>query len=206
MKNLFGEGGILYRFLTKMTDLIILNLIFLLTCIPVVTIGASCTALYSLTLKMCKNEEAYIVRSYFRYFKENFRKGTLAWGICAAVILLFYVDFCILSRADPQIRTVLTTAVLAAALLCAMIMSYVFPLMAKFENTLSNTFKNALIISMTRIQYTIPVTAVNLVFVFVIFYGGVPMIYGIPVYILVGFAFSAYINSFFLGKVFEKYV
>lgn len=206
MGNIFGQGGMLYRFLTKTTDLIILNMIFLFTCIPVITIGASCTALYSLTLKMCKNEESYIVRSYFRYFKENLKKGTLAWGICAAVILIFYVDFSILPGADPQIRIVLGTAVLAAALLWMMIMSYVFPLMAKFENTLSNTFKNALIISMTRILYTIPVTAVNLVFVFVIFCGGSLMVYGIPVYLLVGFAFSAYINSFFLGKVFERYV
>ena len=88
----------------------------------------------------------------------------------------------------------------------AMVLSYVFPLMAKFENTLPNIFKNALIISMTRILYTIPVTAVNLLFVFAMFAGGTPTVYGVPVYVIIGFALTAYVNSFLLGKVFERYV
>ena len=206
MKNILGQDGLVYQVLTRAVDLIILNLVFCVSCIPVFTIGAALTALYSVTLKMCRNEESYIVRSYIQYFKENFKKATAAWGICALVLILFYVDFSITAGMDSELGFALTTAVLAAALFVAMVLSYVFPLMAKFENTLSNTFKNALIISMTRILYTVPVTAVNLIFVFVMFAGGMPMVYGVPAYLTIGFALTAYVNSFLLGKVFERYV
>ena len=206
MKNILGQDGLVYRVLTKTVDLIILNILFCVSCIPIFTIGTACTALYSVTLKMCKNEESYNVRSYVQYFKQNFKKATVVWGLCALVLLLFYMDFSILASMKSEMGVVLTTAVLAAGLFVAMVLSYVFPLMAKFENTLPNIFKNALIISMTRILYTIPVTAVNLLFVFAMFAGGTPTVYGVPVYVIIGFALTAYVNSFLLGKVFERYV
>lgn len=206
MKNIFGEDGLVYRVLNKAIDLILLNVVFLVTCIPVVTIGAALTAMYSVTLKMCRNEESYLIRSYFRYFRENFKKSTVLWLISAAVILVLGADFLILWGGASGGTGVLTVPVAAAALLICMMLSYCFPLTAQFENTVSNTLKNSLIIAMTRIGYTIPVTAVNLIPVILLVLGGQPMIWGIRIYPLIGFALGAYVNSFLLRKVFERYM
>ena len=64
MNNFFGENGLLYRFVNKMVDLLVLNIVYIVTCIPIVTIGSANVALYDVTLKMCKNEDGYIIKQY----------------------------------------------------------------------------------------------------------------------------------------------
>ena len=206
MKNIFGEDGLVYRVTAKAVDLIVLNLLFLVTCIPVVTIGAAQTALYSVTLKMCRNEESYLVKSYWKYFRANLKCGTVAWLICAVISLVLTADFLILWGTGSEMGQILQILVFAVALLAVMVLSYIFPLTAMFENTVSNTFKNAMIISMTRIVYTIPITVINLVPVVLLLCGGKALACGISVYFMIGFALGAYLNSFLLRKVFERYI
>ena len=71
--NFFNLDSPFMRFLTKMADLIILNILYMICCIPIVTIGAASTALYTVSMKAVKNEESYIIRGYFKAFKENFK-------------------------------------------------------------------------------------------------------------------------------------
>ena len=206
MKNIFGQDGLLYRAVTRAAELAVLNLLFLLTCIPVVTIGAARTALYSVTLRMCRKEESYLVRSYLKYFRENLRKATGIWLICGIVILVFAADFMILLSFTGEAAEMLRVPVLAAALLACMVMSYLFPLTAWFDNTVPNTFRNALIIAMTRIGYTLPVTAVNLLPAVLLALGGKPALWALRIWLVLGFALGAYVNSFLFRRVFERYM
>ena len=77
--NIFNPDSPIMRFLSRLFDLIVLNALFIICCLPVVTIGASITAMYSVTLKMIRNEECYIVRGFFSSFKKNFKTATLLW-------------------------------------------------------------------------------------------------------------------------------
>lgn len=79
MGNLFNINSVLYRILAKIGNLVILNLLFLICSLPVVTIGASSTALYTVTLKMAKDRENYIVKDFLYAFKKNFRQSTIIW-------------------------------------------------------------------------------------------------------------------------------
>ena len=69
-KVILGSDSKMMSFLSRIFDLIILNILFVLCSLPVITIGSSLTALYSVTLKMVRNEESYIFRSFFKSFKE----------------------------------------------------------------------------------------------------------------------------------------
>ena len=206
MKNIFGEDGLIYRVLNRAVDLVILNVLFLVSCIPVITAGAALTALYSVTLKMCRNEESYIARSYLKYFRENLKKSTLLWLICMAALLVLVADFMIFTGMDIGVGRGFTVPVLAAALVGYMMFSWIFPLTAQFENTVGNTLKNSLIVAMTRIGYTVPVTAVNLIPFLLIFYGGEPLVWGLRIYLLLGFALGAYLNSFLIRRAFGRYM
>lgn len=77
MKHIFSLDGKLFLFLNRLADLLLLNILWLITSIPLLTIGASTTALYYVTLKCVRNEENYIVRSFFRSFRQNFRQATI---------------------------------------------------------------------------------------------------------------------------------
>ena len=77
----------------RVFDLMMLNIIFLIMCIPIVTIGANFTAMYYVTLKMIKNEETYIFRTYWKSFRENFKQATAIWLILLAVLIVLILAF-----------------------------------------------------------------------------------------------------------------
>lgn len=205
LDKIFGADGWVYRILNKLVEFILLNAIFLITCIPIFTIGCAVTSLYSTTRNMIKNE-GYLVKGYLKNFKENFKKSTVVWLIMLAILLVLVLDFWILSvegrRGMDWIRTIFTVILI----LWYMIYIYVFPLMSKFENTIKNSMKNALIISMTRIAFTIPLFLLNILPVIIWFVGGKVLIYGISIYALLGYSVTAYINTYILEHVFKKYI
>ena len=93
MGRFFNLDSPLMTFLSKMADLMILNLLTLLCCLPIITAGDAMTALYYMTIKMVKNEECYIVKGYFKSFKENFKQATIIWLIALVVGIIFAGDF-----------------------------------------------------------------------------------------------------------------
>lgn len=95
-KILLGTDSSIMVFLSRVFDLIILNILFLVCSIPVITIGASFTALYSVTLKMVRNKESYIVRGFLQAFTKNFLQSTCLWIPCLTGGIFLYIDFHIL--------------------------------------------------------------------------------------------------------------
>ena len=83
----------------RVFDLMMLNIIFLIMCIPIVTIGANFTAMYYVTLKMIKNEETYIFRTYWKSFRENFKQATAIWLILLAVLIVLILDLLLVMNA-----------------------------------------------------------------------------------------------------------
>ena len=77
MERLFGSDSILFKVLEKIADFVILNLLWAICCIPVVTIGASTTALYYVMLKMVRNEESHVAKMFFKAFKQNLKQGSI---------------------------------------------------------------------------------------------------------------------------------
>lgn len=204
MNKIFGENGSIYRGINKLVDLIMLNVLFILSCVPIITVGVAYVSMYQITLKMIKNEESYIVRSYVKGIKENLKKATICWGVIVVILMVLGVDFFITFSLDNPIRKILLVLLLSVLLITIMVSSYVFPLMAMFENSLKNTVKNAVIISMSKIVYTVVIVSVNILPVGLIFCMENIEIDIVKFYLLVGFSLSAYINSFFLQSVFKK--
>ena len=81
MGRIFSLDSPLFSFLNKVADLILLNILTMICCLPIITIGASMTALHYVVLKMVRDEESYIVRSYFKSFRQNFKQATIIWLI-----------------------------------------------------------------------------------------------------------------------------
>ena len=144
----------------RFADLCLLNIVFVITCLPVFTIGAATAALYSVCSQMLKNEESGIFRSYFRAFRENFRQGTAAWLIllAAAVPACLYFDRFVVMDSPLRYGSALFVLVFVLALMTA---AYVFPLLSRFRNTVAGSLKNALILSVGNLPRTAVMVAVN---------------------------------------------
>ena len=85
--------NVVMRALSKICDMVFLNVLWVICSIPIVTIGPSTTALYTVMLKIVRNEEGYIFRGFFKAFKENFKQSTVIWLIIAVFSVLCWLDF-----------------------------------------------------------------------------------------------------------------
>lgn len=209
MSSVFNYEGPVFSSLSRLADLFWLNLLYVLCCIPVITIGAASTALYYVTLKMAKDEEGYITKSFFRSFKENFVQATLIWLLFLLVFFIMVLDFWIAAggnMADIFNSTVISDVVVIAvgvmAIICAMVLIYVFPILAQFENSVKNTIRNAFLISIRHLPYTFLMLFISAIPVLIVwkFFSAFFLL------IFVWFSARAYIDSKFLNKIFALYM
>lgn len=146
------------NFLTIVCDIVILHFLWLLTSLPVLTVGASTTALYYTTMKCIRNGQGGVVKMFFKSFKDNFKQAT-GIGILALVagfICIFDMYYAI-SRDIKGMMIIFTIM----SLIYLFTVLYVFPLQAKFENTVKATIKNAFLISIKNLPWTLLMTAIT---------------------------------------------
>ena len=207
MSKLFRMDSPLMRFLTKIADLMVLNILFCVTSIPLITIGASWTALYSVTLKMVRDEEGSVSRSYFRSFRQNFRQATLLWLGVLVVLALLVLDIRVLNgMAEGTAPGLLRVGVEILALLGIMVLQYLFPSLARFEASLADTLKNACMMALVHLPKTALMTAAAVGAVWITLINNTTIAVGLMVWPLIGFSLMAFGNSGILRKIFDNYV
>ena len=141
--RLFNLDSPLMQALNKMADLLWLNILTMICCIPIITVGPSLTALHYMALKIARDEECYITRDYFKSFRLNFRQGTIIWLIELFLILILAGDFYIMRNTEMQFGNVISIILVVVAVLLLFTSTFVFPVLAKFDNTIPRTIKNA---------------------------------------------------------------
>lgn len=207
MSKLFRMDSPLMRFLTKIADLMVLNILFCVTSIPLITIGASWTALYSVTLKMVRDEEGSVSRSYFRSFRQNFRQATLLWLGVLVVLALLVLDIRVLNgMAEGTAPGLLRVGVEILALLGIMVLQYLFPSLARFEASLADTLKNACMMALAHLPKTALMTAAAVGAVWITLINNTTIAVGLMVWPLIGFSLMAFGNSGILRRIFDNYV
>ena len=207
MGRIFNYEGKFFEALEKISDIIVLNFLFIISCIPIITIGASLTATYSVAMKATNDKNVYIGREFLKIFKENFKKSTIVWIILFVIGIFIGVDFYI-CRFIPSVivsNSIRFICTLAAIILGFMII-YVFPLISKFENNIKNTMINSILISIQNLPYTLIMLVVSLLpigslILFSNYWGQIIFFDTVIAYGIV-----AYVNSIFLNKVLNKYV
>lgn len=190
-----------FDFINTLCNFIVLNLVFLITCLPVITIGTALSSLYYVTLREARGEYGYLVRPYLSEFRKNLKSGTAAFGLLFLIgaVLLFNLAFWY--SFGTVLTSVLAGLFAVALLLWLFVFTYTFPLIARFENTTKQTLKNAFSLMLTNVKATI---ALGLIYITVL----TLCLFARPMKLLMvlfGFAFIAYCQSFIFKKLFEPY-
>lgn len=188
-------------FINTLCNFVVLNLVFLITCLPVVTIGAALSSLYYVTLREARGEYGYLVRTYLKEFRANLKKGTAAFLILFALgaVLLFNIVFWF--ETGSALGTVLTGIMIAAGIAWFLVFTYTFPLIGRFENTTRQTLKNAFGLALGNIKATMGILLMDAFVFFLCLYLAPMKLF----MVLLGFSFVAYCQSFVLKRVFEPY-
>ena len=203
--KIFNLDNWIMRFFSRIFDIVILNFTFIICCIPIITIGASLSVMYSITLKIVRNEESHIIRGFLKAFKQNFKQGTVIGMIAIIITFFITVDLRIIGIIGDDKFKVLQVLCYVLAIWAYIIFLYAFPLLAKFKNTTKEVFKNSFILSVINLKWTILLILLNIPFVLMLFYSGLSMFLLFTILIICGFSGLALIQSFIFGKVFEKY-
>jgi uncharacterized membrane protein YesL len=207
MPTLFSADSALMRGLTTLADVMILNLLFIATSIPVVTLGASLTALNFTAMRISTGDCTSVSGDYFRSFRRNFRQATvmaLILAFLAAVLAAWYVVIPSLGFGAlgelvlVAIWYVLTFTLAATAL-------FAFPYLASFEARTRDVLRNARLMSWKHLLTTLAALAVILLSVGTTVFYPQATGYGL-LWLLAGFAGIATINGRMFAAVFSKYI
>lgn len=208
-QGLFNYDNPVWRFIGRLADIMILNLLWVLCSLPVFTIGASTTALYYCTLKIVRDEDYGNVRMFFKSFRLNFRQATVIWLGMLLVLCILLGDMYFFSRimtGSVTLRYILRALTIALLLLWTMLFLYVWPVLARFDNSTRKTLGNAVFMAMSHLGSTLSMLVTDAVLVllayFSLFY--FPMI--IPVILLLGFPLIAWLNSAMFEHIFKRYM
>jgi len=193
----------LIRFLTKVCDLMLLNIIFVFSCLTIVFSGSAVIALYTVTFKMIQGKEYFPIRDYLKAMKENFVLSVPATIFLFVDVMLIAV-FCSVLYAEALVISLSVFVLLSISIIIlTALLSYLFPLLAHFENTLPKHLINAGWLAFMNLPVTFLLVVVNLMpLLCVLFFPGL-FRYLAAFTQLIGIAVGAYINSFYLNRIFN---
>jgi len=200
INSLFSPNNVFFRFMGRISDLMILNFLWIICSIPIITIGASTTALYDTTLKLIDETEGYLFKNFLKSYKQNFKKATIIWiGVLfiffiIGVNLAFWIQF-------KSITGYITVSIMLFMLFLFLFTEiYLFPILSKFNKSIKDTVKYAFILSMKYLPYSLIIMVISSIFIVLT----VIFPFTILFMIFVGVAFYAYISSYLFGIIFKK--
>ena len=206
--KLFNPDSRIMIFLSRVADLVILNILWLVCCVPVVTIGASTTAMYHVIRHWQKDSVSSIMRDFFQSFKEDFKQATPVYLILliptAAVVMNAMLIF------NPENSAAVPSYLLViwfiSALILLFISSFVYPVMAFFADSIFKTLRNAMVLALANLPRTILISILNLLPVILLFVNLSFFLQSSIFWLLIGGALVAYLNMSILKPVFKKLV
>jgi len=183
-----------------MGDLMLLNLLTAVLCLPVITAGAAITALHYVNLKMVRGEEGYIFRDYMKSFKQNFKQATAIWAIGLVIIAIFIGDYFILLNV-PNAPRGLGTVILAVSLVVFVVTRYVFPVLSHFENSVYKTIKNGVLMSMMAAPKALCMAILEVAPIVLLYFTARVM----PLILLFGISLPTYLGAMLYNTTFKKF-
>jgi uncharacterized membrane protein YesL len=205
MKGILFSDSIILRLTVRLGELVMLNICYLLCCLPVFTIGAATAAMYAVCFRLGTRQEKKLLISFFREFRHNLKKGTILQLILVLVCAVgCYLVLLFLGASGAARIGLLPSLVLLLVFL--IVAGYTFPLLSLFDNTCAATLKNALILGLGYLPRSVCVVAVNLAPV-ILLLADFELFLRLSILLLfLYFSVTAYLNTILLRKVFAPYL
>ena len=197
--NLFSYDSLFSRFLYFVADIVTLHILWLIYSIPIVTIGASTTALYYSCMKRIRTGEGYVSKNFRRSFRENFRQSTLLWlAVLASGAFLAADLYACLHMDLPGVWRSMSFGILAClAVLWLLTALYLFPLISRYDRPMGLIVKDAFVMAVGNL--TVSVTILVIYAAFLALSWLLPILF--PIFIALG----AFVSSYLFRYVFSRY-
>lgn len=206
MSGMFAPESALMRFLTRLADLMILNLVFIATALPIVTIGAALTGLNFTAMRLVRGQCDSVTGDYFRSFRQNFRQATVLELLMALLALVLAAWFVVVTNLTfgAIAEFVLLAVWYLVAFGLALIALFVFPYLANFQGTLREVLRNSRLLSWRHPLVAIAAFAIIALAVVVTVFSPAATGYGL-LWLAIGFSGIAFVTGVLFTRVFDRY-
>ena len=197
--KLFDMDNPVWKYLGKIWDAIWLTILWFVCSLPIITIGASSTAASYVALKVMKDEEGSLTKQFFYSFKQNFKQATIIWLVALLFTIVLGVNFWFYYQLNNAFSKVFMIVLIVLSVVFTMVLHYIFPVLAKFDNSTKNLLIMAFVMALENINWTVfMVVATICVFVIGIFVFA-PLLVG-------SIGLLAFIDAWILNHFFDKYI
>lgn len=201
MSGFFNVDNAFFTFMGKVCDIILLSIVWIILCIPIVTIGPATTALYYATVKVIRRERGYVFREFFRAFRSNFKNGMILGVIITLLFGILYVDrqYAVgIMETNYNLGFLLYCLFNAMGVILICITTYIFPVLSRFQMKRMQIVKTSLFMSIKHLPST-----VLMIIVIFLFYFGISII---PILFIFTGGTCALVVSLLMERIFKKYM
>ncbi|MFC6465289.1 DUF624 domain-containing protein [Marinilactibacillus sp. GCM10026970] len=205
MKAFTDINSKLYRYTNFLMDFFLLNMLFLLTSMPIITIGVGLTSLSNVSIEMIEGKMSSPIKSYFTHFKNNLTRGIFIQLFLGSVLITLYFSSRLLFILPTISFILVSTGLILATIICLFVSLYIFPYSARYENSFIKSLKVVFQLSLSNpkessVMLLMVLTVISLG-TLNIFWASLISFY----FFFIGFSVSSLINSFITLKVFNQY-
>ena len=198
-KGMFSIDNPVWKYLGRIFDAVWLTILWTLCSLPIITIGASTTALFYVASKIVKDEEGTVTKQFFASFRTNFKQATLIWLILAVVGTVLGVNLWFYSQVNNSFGRTFLIVLLVFTYVFLMVFHYIFAVLARFENSVKNLLILAFLMSMKNFGWTLLMITIT------------ACIAAVSVFVFAGLligavGLAALLDAWILNPVFEKYI
>ncbi len=202
MRSFFSADGPLFRAMSELVTLLLLNVLTIICSIPVVTCGAALASLHYCIMKMVDDEDTHVASMYFEQFKGNLKSVTPAWLVFLGFGAFLYFDYKTVGASEGGAGSIALILIYAAFIVYLALYVWFFPLAARFENGFGAKFKNSFLMAVGALPRTAAMMIIWAVLMFIFMHSYRLL----PIFVLLGISFPAYLSSIFYYPVIKAQI
>lgn len=202
MDKFFDAENPVMRFLSRIVDLAMVNILTLLYSIPIITFGGAMAAMNYVLLHLVREDETYIIRMFRKSFKENFRQGILEGLLVLVVAGVTAADMWIVHGSQSKAATFFMIMITVIAVFIFVTCIYMFALQSRYENSVGETMLNAIRLAIGNLPRTIGMIICWLAWVILLIFIGKAA--ASIAFLLFGFSLPGYLSAMLYDKIFER--
>lgn len=203
--NLLDMNGPLMNALRKLANIFLCNVMFCLLSLPVITVGASLAALFAcMQAILTDDEDDVIIKQYWHAFRQNLAQATVLWIFCLLAAAFFGVFYLVISSMTGLLGKVYRISFFVICILFLFGFQYLFPLQARYKNRVVDTLKNAWLLSIAALPWTVLSILLPAFAVYLTFFMD-PNGWNSAIFLwgTMGFGLVAYLNCFLFFRAFR---
>lgn len=195
--DLFDQDRLIWRIMGRIMDVLILAFMWTVTSLPIVTLGASSTAVYYVALKIVRGEEGPLWKGYWKSFKENFKQATILWLILLALGVFFAFDIYYYYVQESTVASGIQAFFIGMLLLLIIVLIYLFPIISRFSNSTGKLFSMSLFMPFKHFGWTVLLVLMFLVFLFLAWF--------VKPFTIFAYGTYAYASAYIFVRIFKPY-